>query len=265
MDNVQSILILEDDVTFMERVWCREHQRWEFFGEQMSHFLKLLPDNWDGLMLGGQHMMPAIQMSTLGLAKCQNTQRTHCYALRGRYIRDLYQHWISSSGHCDHRMGDIQIKYNVYAPTNFLAGQSPGASDVDGNSNHELRFWSDAPASRAITWFIVPLEVMQALRSHGFHFGYSHDRHDQDMGLVQIFRSGGSHDEKILAMRRWIDMIQREAQSANAAKAAIWFPNADEKVIRDSAEHMLITVKADTLDEALEQWDRGADATDLQP
>jgi len=45
-DGVRNVLVLEDDVCFVDA-----------FREQVAEFLRRVPDDWDQLMLGGQHVV----------------------------------------------------------------------------------------------------------------------------------------------------------------------------------------------------------------
>jgi hypothetical protein len=126
-DGVKSLLVLEDDLCIRGGV---------------EEFFEKVPGDWDQLMLGGQHMQKPPQVSQ-GVVRCLNTQRTHAYAVRGRFINDLYATWhtIVTPVHCDHIMGPMQSRYKVYAPEPFLFGQAEGASDVMPGQYNQVQFW----------------------------------------------------------------------------------------------------------------------------
>lgn len=105
-DGVRSLLVLEDDVCLATD-----------FANKAAAFLPAVPDDWDGLMLGGQHMARAVPIektsqasrpSRLSVVRCMNAQRTHAYAVRGQWMKDLHAAWAQYVGHCDHRMGALQ-------------------------------------------------------------------------------------------------------------------------------------------------------------
>ncbi len=108
MDDVESLLVLEDDACLRPG-----------FSDDAEKFFVAVPDDWDQLMLGGQHIGPQPRPVSQGVVKCLNCQRTHAYAVRGNFIRHLYQKWVSSSGHCDHVMGPMQAHFNVFRQTPF--------------------------------------------------------------------------------------------------------------------------------------------------
>ena len=109
LDGITPLSVLEDDATFSRT-----------FAKEAARFLRRVPADWEGLMFGGQSK--EVRAVVPGDLRCVNCQRTHGYAVRGRYLRALYQHWISTAGHCDHRMGELQRRFKVYAPDPFLVG-----------------------------------------------------------------------------------------------------------------------------------------------
>ena len=104
LDRVETLLVLEDDLCLRPS-----------FPEDAAAFLVNVPGDWDGLMLGGQHLGPPPRTVAQGVVRCVNCHRTHAYAVRGRFLRDLYRKWSSSSGHCDHVLGPLAAAYKVYA------------------------------------------------------------------------------------------------------------------------------------------------------
>ena len=108
LDDIESILVLEDDLVLADD-----------FTEKALQFFNNVPKDWDWVFLGGQHISSPTDLGN-GIVKCNNCQRTHCYGMRGRIIREAYIHIISTEGHVDHRYGDIESKYNVYAPKHLF-------------------------------------------------------------------------------------------------------------------------------------------------
>jgi len=137
----ESVLILEDDAVLPQR-----------FPEVVEEFLTKVPGDWDGIMLGGQHLRPPDIVDN-GIVKVRNGNRTHAHALRGNYIKDAYRHLCDYPNHAqrprfhvDHRLGMLHEsgQYKVYAPSPWLIGQANGRSDIAG-ADFSLRFWSDGP------------------------------------------------------------------------------------------------------------------------
>ena len=131
-DRIESILVLEDDAQLAPN-----------FLEKSLDFLTRVPEDWEILMLGGQHRNGWPPEVAPGIRRCQNCQRTHAYAVRGQCLSDLYHLWNSmTSGHIDHWMGPWAADRLTYAPDPFLFGQAAGKSDITCKE-HELRFWSN--------------------------------------------------------------------------------------------------------------------------
>lgn len=133
LDNVNSILVLEDDAVLVDD-----------FESKVKKFLRAVPSDWEGLMLGGQHFVVPTQVKD-GVLRCANCQRTHAYAVRGRLLKDLYSRWHAREtwGHCDHVLGPFTANYKTYAPRHFLIGQNSGKSNINGKTN-PVKFWNPA-------------------------------------------------------------------------------------------------------------------------
>lgn len=136
-EQAESVLILEDDAYLAPQ-----------FNERTEKFFAAVPDDWQCLMLGGQHRNGRPQTICPGVLRCLNCQRTHAYALRGEMIELVYRLYQGmTTGHIDHRLGPFCANYKTYAPDPFLFGQAGGKSDINGR--HEgLRFWSNVALPR---------------------------------------------------------------------------------------------------------------------
>ncbi len=143
MDGVKSILLLEDDAVPMAN-----------FDRRLKEFIEHLPDDWDGLFLGGQHLKqnlcPPILVNPHVL-RCYNVNRTHAWALRGDAIKKTYQFLVQFRNisedranrphHIDHQLGVMheRMEMNFYAPAQWLMAQGAGESDISGDK-HERRW-----------------------------------------------------------------------------------------------------------------------------
>ncbi len=127
-NDTEPVLILEDDLSIREN-----------FRHDCAKFIDTLPNDWDGLMLGGVHVAGAPLALRPGLVRCVGAACTHAYAVRGRLLRDLYREWASPCRiiHIDMTYTRLQSNYNVYAPDPFLISQSGSKSDISISSASE--------------------------------------------------------------------------------------------------------------------------------
>jgi GR25 family glycosyltransferase involved in LPS biosynthesis len=128
-DGVEELLVLEDDATFLPR-----------FAHRAAQFCRELPVDWRMVMLGGQHVQPAVERSR-HVVRCRDTQRTHAYVIRRSAMPCLLAIWGGATGHLDFYLPRFQERMITYAPRPFLVGQAAGSSEVTGH-REDLRFWN---------------------------------------------------------------------------------------------------------------------------
>ena len=130
MDDVGSILVLEDDAVFAPD-----------FGAAARQFIGALPADWEGIYFGGQHAFKPEPVAA-GVVKCLSVYRTHAYAARGAYLCGLSYVWGNSQITLDHHQASICAAFNVYAPAKFIAGQGGGMSEISGLET-TAEFWNE--------------------------------------------------------------------------------------------------------------------------
>lgn len=142
MDRVNRLLILEDDVFFEKG-----------FQRNVARFIDALPENWQQIYLGGQHLFqnehPPVRINE-EVIKPYNVNRTHAFALHRRGMLPVYQ-WLTDyvkhsekpGHHVDHRLGELHAtgKFHVYAPLRWIAGQVQSLSNITGRVM-ETRLWN---------------------------------------------------------------------------------------------------------------------------
>jgi len=236
-----SVLVLEDD--------CLWRDTW---ADELENFLAGVPDDWECLMLGGQHMIDPPQVRP-GVVRCRNAQRTHAYALRGPIIYDLLKLWTNTNHHCDWEMGPFMAQRKCYAPQPFIFGQNQGPSDINGKNNPTL-FWNSGDKPPVVWLKNTSPERVHQLRTLGFHTGYSRDAAGVDVGLNEIFAPGVPPILQVRKLRPWIDLVSAEARSISGGKCAVWHPAATEQVLKKVMGDDLIILENPTVEEALKAF-----------
>lgn len=242
-DGVNSLLVLEDDVTWKADAW-----------EHLRQFMTRVPSNWDQLMLGGQHQSNPLTVSE-GVVKATNCQRTHAYAIRGDAMRDLLKLWYGCNTHIDHRMGPWQADYNVFAPDPFIFGQSAGRSDISGQRNPD-KFWVPPSMSQPVIHLTAPRAVVDVLKTRGFHVGYDIEHATgYDVGLQNASKLTGAVRSNLI--RKWLDAVLWEAASMENSVAACWHPDISAEELRAMHKGPILEIVGNTAEECLAQAPEG--------
>jgi len=241
-DGIEPVLILEDDICLMST-----------FRQDCERFFAAVPDDWDCLMLGGQHHKRPRRVKP-GVVRCFNCQRTHAYAIRGRFLRDLYAQWSSSAQtvHIDWTFGPMQANYRTYAPDLFLFGQARTHSDICGRTN-PTKFWTPPTGYEPVLLLRCDRETLEHLRYYCIHTGYDRGEDGIDNGLRKVF---ASNDVK-RGLRKWIEDLQWECVSEEGAVLGIWHPQARLELIAECWRGPIVEVRR--LEDALPYLSRRVD------
>lgn len=142
LDELDSVLILEDDALFVPDL-----------GDRAGRFLAAMPTDWHQIYFGGQHLRQGqrapLQVNDEVLRPF-NVNRTHAFALHKsffvpvyRWLTDFPEHARHPRHHVDHRLGELHEtgRYNIYAPTRWLAGQNESHSNIKGKVM-PTRYWN---------------------------------------------------------------------------------------------------------------------------
>ncbi len=253
-DGAKSVLILEDDVCFAEN-----------FRKKMRRFLRAVPDDWDGLMLGGQHVVDSAgwpREVRPGVYRCVDCERTHCYAVRGEYLAKLCRAWrragiFKGDAHCDKIMArnpQLQRAHRVYAPDYFVAGQMRGPSDVAGRY-YPRRFWNPPGPELRLVNLHAPRAVAERLRQYGVHLGYACDeKTGRDRNLLRLFQGLRKNPRQTRRqLHDWIVSAQWEVCGDPGFVAAVWHPEASPALVQAASLWPVVEVTATTVAGALRQ------------
>jgi hypothetical protein len=237
MDGVKHLLVLEDDACFFQD-----------FNEQVNKFLTNVPKDFDGLMLGGQHIQPPKKV-TESIVKCVNCQRTHAYSVKGRYMRDLYSKWMepATKVHIDWLMGPMHKNYNIYAPDPFIIGQDRSKSDINGAVNPR-KMWNAPSADAPIILFKGERKLFEEMREYGWHGGYDRDSETGiDKGLLNLFQS----ENPARKLHDWIVTLQWEVASMENSIVAIWHPLATSEIVKGAWQGPIYEIEGETITDCL--------------
>lgn len=150
-DGLGSVLVFEDDAIFDRQ-----------FNVRLLDFLNSVPDDWDQLYLGGQHLgvdgLWPEQVSEQ-VIRGRYVNRTHAYAIRREMMQAAYSRfltrWDSQDPrmfHLDHQLCQMHRAWdrelachiwNIYCPRKWLVGQASEVSDVKQGRPQMEHWWND--------------------------------------------------------------------------------------------------------------------------
>ena len=123
-DGLNNLLIMEDDCVFNKQI------------EVIDDYLKMLPNNWDMLYLGGNHNIGWLGTSEPKkindkIMKLHFTFTTHFVLINSRIFDVLIERLSKFNEPLDVIYTSIQKDYNVYCTTEMIASQKEGYSDIE--------------------------------------------------------------------------------------------------------------------------------------
>lgn len=116
--NLNNVLILEDDVEFIDNV-----------NKRFTEILPELPFDWDMLYFGGNHMESPRKVST-HLSRVSNTLACHAIGLNFKFFDTAIQALTNINTINDVNYTTLQKDYNVFVTDPHLAWQRPGYSSI---------------------------------------------------------------------------------------------------------------------------------------
>lgn len=136
--SLPAISVFEEDCLF--RDW-----------DKLPEFLAAVPDDWDMIYLGGQHLAPRIVTATPGVCRGTNINRTHAYIVRAN-DRTRAAYWrlcdmtpaAGKRQHVDYVLGEMHRSgtLTAYCPSRWFCGQAAGTSGTNGATYTSER-WFD--------------------------------------------------------------------------------------------------------------------------
>jgi len=164
-DGLNNVLIFEDDARMTEDWWTNFHlSLWD------------LPDDWDGIMFGGQvaQLDGKTERISEHVSRCLgHVERLHCYALSRSGMQRFHDLLCEPTPEAnDYRWGRAQEEgiMTIYRCEPFIAYQAEGESAISGRREAN-RIWDDRvdvrirdPKEVPIIALVCPFEVMEKLR-----------------------------------------------------------------------------------------------------
>lgn len=136
--NINNVLILEDDAIFCDN-----------FNTLVGEFLSNLPNDWEMIYLGGQHIRKpkdTIINNSVGIGT--NINRTHAYGVSRNGMIKLdkllnLKNWKSPNYHIDHQYGRLHELELItpYCSLPWLIGQRESLSNI-ANKTYNTRWWN---------------------------------------------------------------------------------------------------------------------------
>lgn len=134
---LENILILEDDCYFVDDAL-----------ERLNRFMPAVPDDWGQIYLGGQHRRNTSPTSSPEVNLAGSVNRTHAFAVSAKHVQAVYRHisyatdYRDTNKHIDHQLelAHQRKDWPVYCPTQWIAGQEAGSSNISGKTN-ERQIW----------------------------------------------------------------------------------------------------------------------------
>lgn len=119
-DNLKTILILEDDFQFVDG-----------FDILFEKYVKQVPNNWDLLYFGGNHIEATIPISE-NIHKMQHTYATHSYAMKNTMFEKILNQFENDKLPGDYLIANMMKSINAYVFKPHLSYQRSGWSYIEG-------------------------------------------------------------------------------------------------------------------------------------
>jgi GR25 family glycosyltransferase involved in LPS biosynthesis len=109
---------MEDDVEFCDN-----------FNEQLEIKMNSLPDDWDMLFFGANHIIPPIKVND-HIYRIQRAYSAHFYAIKSNLYEPIIERLEKKLEPLDVTYANIQPSINAYITNPHLVWQRPDYSDI---------------------------------------------------------------------------------------------------------------------------------------
>lgn len=126
-NNYKNILILEDDFEFVEN-----------FNGRFKEGIEMLPNDWDMLFFGGNHIHHPKLINTY-FSKLYHTYAIHTIGINHSIFEQIIEVLPKAKKQVDVYYADFQKNFNVYGFTPYLSSQKAGFSYIqDGYVDYDF-------------------------------------------------------------------------------------------------------------------------------
>lgn len=198
-DGVESVLVLEDDVCWVDDA-----------SERIDEIMADLSLEWGQIYFGGQHNAAPEVLCDHWMAGA-SINRTHAYAASRGTIPAMLQHilyapdYIESSyvRHIDHQLEIAHRRgdWNVLTPHYWLAGQDENDSQINGR-HHPVKWWDWLQTETVAT---LPVVVLEKEQEYDPSITYLHEGWE---ATLRHSLSGAVHSQVV---RNALSKVYREA------------------------------------------------------
>ena len=131
-NNLNTILIMEDDVTFNNNI------------TKLDEFMSAVPNDWDMLFFGGNHVYGK-QPTKINdkILKLNYTVALHCVAVKNTLFDHLLEITKRRNKQIDQSYADLQKVFNAYSFTPNMASQYTDYSDIQNRITNYSAFFKN--------------------------------------------------------------------------------------------------------------------------
>lgn len=195
-------VVLEDDAVPVD-----------LFEEKLAAFWREVPEDWDVVFLGGQHVTVERGQEQISerVVRAEGVGRTHAYVIRPEAVEKVWGEVGTFGGekgqHIDNWWSTrVLPRLNVYCPVDWLVVQRAGESTITGRSMPVQAFQGDKRDFRPVRVFDTPCSQVEEVREWAEeNGGWVPDNLDRWMAQWGLSRCAQKSDVKPSIFRKELE------------------------------------------------------------